>query len=132
MGLGVLRFVSDPVVFIPTAEAGFVPTDSGSFRFSHTTADCSGLRYVYAEGELFRFGLVNNSTLYFAGNPVQTLTIASVEFFAQPGEPTLPLSQRGYCLANPGPGGTTIMLSVGPAKAVPVASFGLTPPFSIE
>jgi hypothetical protein len=104
-----------------SAAQGFYSEDSSGFTFFHTTADCSGTRYMDASG-LPVGGYINGSTLYYPAAPAQVQTIASEESF-----------NVGQSLSGPGqcfPQSPTFSDTVGVATTYDVSSF--VPPFSVH
>jgi hypothetical protein len=87
------------------------------FVFFHTSSDCSGQRYMDADpvplvGYLVSTngGLSPTATLYFAGNPIQSLVIGSYE-------------ASGQCIGN------NNTMNVAPPSAI---NLSFVPPFSLR
>jgi hypothetical protein len=110
---------------------GFATIDSSSVAFLHTSADCSGARYLDASG-LPVNGIVSNSTgiastsggttLYYPALPTQPVTLASVENF-----------NSGQSLTGPGQCTSfqpTQINYYGVVTTYDVSSF--VPPFSVH
>ena len=106
-----------------------VSTD-GFFQFdttvlaAHTSGDCSGDRYLTVFGSALLRRSQNTSTqLFYASDPIQQLTIQSIESVSLD-NPSLP----GLCqvLSEPSPA------AMGLLAIFNLADLGLTPPFHLE
>jgi hypothetical protein len=106
-------------ILIPRFNAlGFPQVDAATVTLYHTTANCSGPRYLQSL-DLPRSGVVDASRLYFA-KPVQSRTMMSAEIF-NTGQS---LSGAGTCVVF-----TTTSLFGLVAPPVNLLAFGFVPPF---
>jgi hypothetical protein len=101
---------------------GFV---AGPFLlFYHTTPNCSGPRYIDPGLRLLTItGQSNGIILFYGAEPVQQITVRSVESVFPPSDP----NQPGLCQAS-GPTPTP----AGLPATVDLSALGLVPPFHLE
>ncbi len=123
----VMLTIGTQPVAVRVDTAGFV--EGGEFL--HTSADCSGQRYLRVFDVLLPFGVIVGSTLHYPEFPMQSLQIRSSDSPAEPaactsgGGTVLP---GGRCCGSSSPS----TMEVGPAKTFDLGALGLVPPFQAQ